>query len=360
MKARRILSTLVGVSFLGAALAFGFWPASQKPEPVSMPENIVRVEPVTFSVVQRQVLLSGITRAARRAVLSFTVSARMERRVVDIGDHVIRGQVLAILDVTQFDNAVDTAQAKRKELEIQLAQAERDRRRLAILVKDKVVPIKDYERVSATADALAAALQSTTAGLAEARRVRMEAELHAPFSGTVTAVHLESGEWAVPGLPVIEISGDGNIELEVDLPETVIGHLTKGQQVDVVLPFADDRHVSGRVDRLARAALSSGRLFPMVVVLDQADGVVPGMTAQLNLVVRTPPRLLVPVGAVVNPGASRPSVFVVQNDTAREVSVQLGGFHGDQVVVSGDLGEGDRVVVAGHTALATGKRVVVR
>ncbi len=157
MQARRMISTLIGMLLLGVALAFGFWPADPKPERSAMPENVVQVEPVIRSAVLRQIRLSGITQASRRAVLSFTVPGRMEARMVDVGDRVTEGMTLAILDVRQYDHAVASTQARKRELEIELVQAERDRRRLATLVADKVVSVKDFERVSTMADALAAA-----------------------------------------------------------------------------------------------------------------------------------------------------------------------------------------------------------
>lgn len=360
MRAHRIISMLVGGSLLATALAFGFWPGHPLSDASANPDNLVQVKPVALSVVARQVRMSGITRAARRAVLAFTVPARLSARPVEVGLHVVEGQLIALLDVRQFDNAVATASARKAELQAQLTQAQRDRERFAILNKEKVVPVGEFERVAASANRLQAALEAADAGLKEARRARTEAELRAPFDGTITAVRLEPGEWAVAGLPVVEISGDGIVELEVDVPETVIGHLTEGQGVEVVLPFADGKIVPGRIAALARAALSSGQLFPMVVSLEETAGVLPGMTAEAILSVPTPPRLLVPLAAVVNPGAGRPSVFVVAGDTAREVTVELGMFTGSDVSVNGDLAAGDRVVVAGHTTLADGKQVVVR
>jgi RND family efflux transporter MFP subunit len=360
MKAGRFISTLVGMSFLGSALAFGFWPQKQAKIPKDITANIVKVGRVTQSDIERQVRLSGITQAAEQAVLAFTMSARIDRRYVEVGARVARGDRLAILDVRQYDNAVASARARKTELEVRLAQAERDRRRFAVLRKDEVVPLKDYERVAADADSLRAGLQAATAGLQEARRIRSEAELRAPFDGIITAVYLEPGEWATAGQPVVEISGDGPVELEIDVPERFIEHLSTGQKVEVTLPFAADRRLQGQIVAVTRAALSSGRLFPVVVALPQTAPVIPGMTAEITLNVSLGAALSVPIDAIVNPGSSTPSIFVVAGEKARRVSVTLGPFSEDQVLVTGDVAAGDRVVVAGHTMLTDGARVVVK
>ena len=360
MKTQRFISFFVGGFFLAAALASGFWPSTENPVSSTPSKPVVRVEPVKRAVVHRQVRLSGITRAARRAVLAFSLPARMERRWVKVGDHVLAGTRIARLEIRQFDNAVASARAHRAQLQAQLDQALRDRDRFATLNREQVVSVGEFERMASTVQQLTAALQAAEVDLREALRARDEADLRAPFDGTITAVHLEAGEWATPGLPVVELSGKGPVELEIDVPETIIEGLSEGQRVDVYLPFANHKRVDGRLVALARAARESGRLFPMQLWLDESDGVLPGMTAEVLLTISMHPQLLVPVNAVVNPGATQPSVFVVSGEIIREVTVSVGQLEGGAVVVNGELTDGDLIVVAGHTALTDGQQVVVQ
>jgi RND family efflux transporter MFP subunit len=284
----------------------------------------------------------------------------MVERPVEVGDRVAGDDVIARLDVREFDNAVNSARAAVGELKARLAQARRDRQRFERLIKDGAAAVQDFEQASASEEALGASLQAARARLQEARRIRSEADLKAPFSGTITAVRLEPGEWAEPGRPVVELSGDSKFELEVDVPESVIGHVGEDDRVDVILPFVGGKKLKGRITAIAQAALSSGRLFPLVVALDPVPGLTAGLTAELTLTIRTQPKHLVPVGAILNPGTSRPSLFVVENGRARKVFVAIGSFYGDRVAVYGDLAKGDRVVVSGHTTLSDGKQVEVQ
>ncbi len=360
MKTSKIISTLIGLFILGTALAFGFLPEDRQPADNAIPLPIVKVGAVTTEATQREVRFSGITRAVEQAVLSFSVPARMVERSVEVGDRVAGGDVIARLDVREFDNAVNSARAAMVELKVRLAQARRDRQRFQRLVKDGAAAIQDFEKAGASEEALRAALQAAQARLQEASRIRSEADLKAPFSGTITVVRLEPGEWAAAGQPVVELSGDSKFELEVDVPENVIGRLGEGNQVEVILPFVNGKKIKGQVTAVARAALSSGRLFPLVVALDYFPGLTAGLTAELTLTIRTEPKHLVPVQAILNPGTSRPSLFVVENDRTRKVFVAIGSFYGDRVAVSGDLAKGDRVVVSGHTTLSDGKQVEVQ
>ena len=237
MKLNKIIRNLISISFLSTALAFGFWPDTDQPTKPTIQKAVVQVAEVAAESTHRQVRFSGITRSARHAVLSFTVPARMAVRTVEVGDRVAAGDVLAMLDVREFDIAVASRKARVAELKARLAQAERDWRRLDRLSGSGAAATKDTERAATAVEALQAALLAAESRLAEARRVRSEAELKAPFKGTITAVRLEPGEWADPGLPVVALSGDSEFELEVDAPETVIGRLKTGDAVTVVLPF---------------------------------------------------------------------------------------------------------------------------
>jgi RND family efflux transporter MFP subunit len=360
MKSTKIVSTLVGALLLAAALAYGFWPEPKGGKKSSLARASVKVATIVPETTRREVRFSGVTRAARRAVLSFVVAARVTARPVEVGDRVAAGDVLAVLDVREFDNNLAVARATANELRVRLAQAERDRRRYARLISDKAIAVKEFEQTDANADALRSALEAAEARLQEASRTRSEAILKAPFGGTVTAVRLEPGEWATAGQPVVELSGDGRIELEIEVPETVVGRLAESDRVNVHLPFLDDHMVTGRVKTVTRAALASGRLFPVVVELDPEPMLAAGLTAELILTLRTEPQLMVPAVAIVNPGSSRPSLFVIEGGRVREVFVELGSFDGDRVAVSGNLAAGDQVVVSGHTSLTDGKPVEVR
>lgn len=360
MKIGKFLSTLVGMSLLVSALAFGFLPDKPKPLPSKVPEAVVRVGSVESVSTRRQVRFSGIIRASREAVLSFAVSGRMVNRPAEIGDRVAGGDVLARLDVREFENAEAVAVAAEAEMRIRLTQARRDRDRMESLVRTRAAATQELERATSAADALEAGLLAAAARIREARRIRSEAELKAPFAGTVTAVHLEPGEWATPGQPVVALSGTGDLELEVEVPEGVIGRLREGDDVEAVLPLMGGRRVYGTVTSVTQAAPDRGRLFPVLVSLDTAQGLTAGLTAELILEVETRPRLLVPASAVVNPGSSRPTVFVVENGRVREVAVETGPFYGKRVTVSGGLRSGDRVVVSGNASLSDGKRVEVR
>ena len=117
--------------------------------------------------------------------------------------------------------------------------------------------------------ALGALSEAAAARLREARRLSAEGVLVAPFDGTVVAVGLQPGEFASPGVTVLEVAGDGAVEVEVEVPETFIESLRPGESVRVRLPLAG-REAAGTVTTRGAAAGGSLAAGDRVVVAGAA------------------------------------------------------------------------------------------
>lgn len=359
MRIKHHISLIVGFVFMGAAVVLWAMP-SDKPLPTDAADRLrVLLDTVQVAHTQRSARFAGVTQAKNRAILSFAVPARLLDRQIESGSKVTQGQVLARLDGREFKNAFDLAHATFSELKTQLAQAKRDRTRMELLAASDVVPVAQLEKVATQQSALESSLAAAAARLKESMRLLDEVVLKAPFSGTVTKVYIQPGEWAVPGQPAIELTGDGDIELLVQVPETMLDRVSKGQRVQVQLPFADNRQVPGRISSIAKAALTAGQLFPLKVELVDEPGVVAGLTAQLIIDLSTQGVLTVPLAAVVNPGASQPYLFTCDGGKVSRRTITIGGIIGDRIVVSGNLHEGDRVVISGQSQLTDGQYVEV-
>jgi len=352
---------LTGTAILGIALVI-----SARPEDVSHPAptaealpRAVRTDVVTLTDAGRTVRLAGVTRAADRASLAFTLPARVASRPVDVGDRVVAGQLVARLDDREYRLAEASAAASLAELDVRLEQARRDRDRAARLVAARAGTLEELEQLEAAATALQAARSAAAVRLDESRRRLGETRLEAPFDGTVTEVGLEPGEWASPGRMVVALSGTGPVELRVEAPESVRGSIVRGATVAVELPLVGGRS-GGRVASVAAAATGAGGLFPVVVELDPGPDVVAGLAAEVTLPLDAPPRLSVPLAAVLDRGSSRPAVLRVAGGRVERVEVVPDQVIGDRVALRPSaLSEGDRVAVAGHTSLVDGDAVEV-
>jgi RND family efflux transporter MFP subunit len=265
--------------------------------------------------------------------------------------------VIAGIDDKEFGNAVNMADASVNELSARVAQAERTFKRLNRLSRAGAASPEEMEQAETGLETLKAALTSARTRLGEARRILGESIIKAPFSGTVTDVFAEPGEWTGPGAPIVQLAGDGPVELRVEVPENTVTKLSIDQQVKVSLPYAEGKLVNGRIKYLARAASGEGRLFPVIISLEPDDQLFSGMTAELIIDIKAGDSIGVPVKSILNPGSSKPYIFCYKNRVVEKISVTLGALKGRKVIVKGNVSAGDLVVVAGHTMLSDGDRV---
>jgi membrane fusion protein, multidrug efflux system len=355
----RIAAAIAGALGLAAfALSAGAQPAPQSAA-AGQPPRAVRTALVAPVPADRSVTLYGITRAGDRAELAFEVGGRISDRAVEVGDTVAAGEVLARLDRGSLDHAARAADSRVRELDSRLRQLGRDRDRAAQLVAAGAGLPADLEGLEAELEAAQATRAGAEIELREARRRRSEAELVAPFSGVVTDVGVERGERAQPGVPVLALAGSGVVEVEIEVPESLVAKLTPGQLAEVTLPLGGGREIACRTRSVGRAAQRAGRLFPVIVACDEADGVAPGMSAEVRLRVPRTPALMVPAAAVLDPTGARSSIFVVDGELARRIEVTTGELVDEGVAVQGDLDQGAEVIVAGHAGLLDGDRIEV-
>ncbi len=370
------------IALVFLALAAGIYlagcgaPPEDTPQPSAVTMKRVEVTAVEAARESRELRFSGTTRAARRAQLAFSSSGRLVARPAEIGDRVSRGQLLAQLTDRELRNALVTTRATLAELSVRRAQSERDHARAERLAAAKAATSEELERTSAAKGALEAAEAAAGARLQEAQRRIDETRLVAPFAGTVTDVYFEPGEYTRAGTPVVSLSGDGEIEIEVEVPESVIPRIAAGDEVELRLPVLGDAPVTGRIESVGRTAAGPGRLFPVVATVAEAESLVAGATAELVLRLESDDALSLPVEAVVNPGGRRPAVFRVAGDggerRVEKVTVEVGSLlsesgaapeggrqYGALVIVRGELAAGDLVVTGGQRGLLDGETVEV-
>ena len=347
-----------------AIVTFGlvFWlsagPGATEPKKTrSLPK--VRTAKVSQSSAETEIRFSGVLRARQRATLSFAISGRMSQRLVNTGERVEAGQVVALLDPQPFDHALSSARAQVAELGARKDQAARDLKRVRELLASKAATREEFEKVSAALASLEASFTMAETATEEALRLKKEAVLRAPFSGFVTGVSLEAGEFAGSGAPIVNVSGSGHLELEVEVQESMLSHLNSGSRVALRLPFSDNREIWGAIRVTGPSSGSPGKLFPVIVDIEPGKDLIPGMTAELILPLHTREALAIPVGAVVNPGGSNPGVWRVRDGLVEKVPVAIGQLVDELVTIQGNLISGDHVVTGGFSGLVDGEQVEV-
>lgn len=325
----------------------------------SVAPRSVRVGEVQSQRSARELRISGITRASQRATLAFLVAGTLSERPVDLGQSVKAGEVVGRIYNPALGPAVAANEARVRELDSRLEQLDRDVRRSEELRDRNLISEQELERVRTDLSSTRASRDLALANLAEARNQLQESSLKAPFDGSVDGVFFEVGEYVAAGQPVMRLSGSGRIEVELEIPETLITRFLPGREVTLTLPFLDQRSVAGEVVHVGDAGGEAGGLFPVEIELEDARDLRPGLTAELVLQLSGASNMVVPLAAILDPGTGRPRVFRASGGRVEPVFVEVGQLYGDHVAVSGPLEPGDEVVITGLGSLTPGQAVEI-
>ncbi len=185
-------------------------------------------------------------------------------------------------------------------------------------------------------------------------------EIKSPISGTVTDIFYEKGETVSPGMPIMRIATLGRVIIEIEVGETEIPLLEKGQKAVVSAKSYPDQIFEGSVYTIALSTDPQKRNFNIEILIPNSDKKLkPGMFSIVELIInRIEGAVAVPADAVIRNGDSY-YVYVVQsNNTVKQVSIEPGVNDGEWIEVPSGISDGDVIVIEGHNRLKDGVKVI--
>ncbi len=327
----------------------------------------------------------GTVRSATTSVLGAQISGTVREILVKEGDHVRRGQVLAVLDDRSPRAQLEAAQAGVQEAAqgmaeveqaLQAALAERQfagatYRRYQGLLEKSSLSRQEFEGAEARYKAAVANVRAVEAKKKqlEARRAQAQAQhesaetvysysrLVSPIGGVVTAKSVDAGTLVMPGTPILTVEDTAHYRLEASLPERLLSKVRPGESVSVEL---DEGRFEGQVSEIVPAADVGSRTFLVKIDLPKECACRSGQYGRALFPVGEQKRLVVPRSALVQYGALE-GLFVVNVDGRVEYRlVKAGKDFGERVEILSGLAEGDRVATSQLERLREGARVELR
>lgn len=347
------------IGFLGVVVSVALGACSNGDDAPQAPRPVLVAHPVA-EAGRADVAYAGEVRAREESQLGFRVGGKLVRRLVDVGDRVHAGQVLAELDPGDLQLQTQATQAQLAAAQGELARAQADRARFAKLAQQQLVSRSALDAQNAAYAAAAGQVRAIRAQLDVARNQAAYAQLRAPRDGAIASRQAEAGQVVAAGQPVFVLAADSGREVAFAVPEIAVQDVHAGERVTVEPWSRPGARLTGTIREIAPAADPQTRTYAARATLADADAVALGQSVRVFLDGSAGGRTLsVPLAAVQRGPHGATAVWTVDQASKRLhlTPVRLGAWDEDRVPVLSGLRAGDWVVAAGGHLLREGEVV---
>jgi multidrug efflux pump subunit AcrA (membrane-fusion protein) len=349
-----------------------------------------------LSSAQNHLSIPGTLSPIEEASIFARASGYVRLRKVDIGDHVRRGQMLALIDAPDLDQQVDQARATLLQSESALGQVKAQlklatltRDRFRVLVDQGVVARQEGDTQEANYDVAAANVQASEstikanrANLDRLRRLQQYEHVEAPFDGIITARNVDVGTLisatgsgqgintpgansaaapgtsGTPGSEMFRVAQIKRLRVFVSVPEGYVPFVKAGQDARIESEALPEQKFMGKVTRTADSVDQNTRTLLTEVQIDNSkQELLPGMYVMVALLnMRVHPPVIVPADSLITRSQGT-QVAVVRDNTVHLQPVVVGRDYGSVTEILSGIQEGDLVVMTPNDLAREGARV---
>lgn len=317
--------------------------------------TFVEAEPSAIEDVERTLATVEAKWSARIAA---EVAATVETILVDAGDRVEPGMLLATLDSRDFEIEVARASANVRRLDTRIASTERDVARQRQLAERGHVSDAALDAAEAELAALREELEAARSELDRAQRNLERSSIRAPHGGTVAERLVSEGDYVTAGTVILEIPRADRLQVRIPVPEAAAQRLELGMPVRLSTVAAGNG-VTAEITQIQPRVTESSRTVTVVAEIDNPGGWRPGSSVNAEIVTETRRAIALPPTSVVRRAAGN-VVYVIEDGIARERPVSLGRRTSHWVEITEGVSAGDRVVVDGAGFMGDGTSVDAR
>ena len=310
--------------------------------------------------------LPGSAEALNTATLYARVNGYLKSRLVDIGDHVEAGQLLAVIDAPDLDAQLNQTRASLDQFRAALGIAQVTFDREKRLLEQKVVAKQEYDQSEATYNQAVANVKSAEASVQNLAAQQGFEKITAPFTGVITARFLDDGALITSGSGTTAPSIYTLVQLDIlrvfiYVPQSYVANLAVGQDVAVTAVDFPQQVFKGRLTRMAESLDPTARTERVEVDIPSEGGkLLPGMYLTIRFQVQQDePALMVPANTVDIRREGPRVALMTADGILKYRSVKLGRDFGKTIEIVDGLTGSESLVVNPNTDLVDGMKVEV-
>jgi RND family efflux transporter MFP subunit len=314
---------------------------------VKAPMSVKTLE-VSSGMVDNGQTYVGIVEEHEATAVSFTGMGVVKRILVNEGQAVSKGQLIAEMDDTQARNLLTGAEA-------QMAQANDAFERYKMLHDNGSLPEVQWVEIQSKVAQAKSQLEVARKNLADCRLI-------APVSGIIGKKLTGTGETALPSQAVVNILDISSVKVKVAVPEAEIGSVNANTQTTILVEAINGRYQGGRIEKGVQADALTHTYDIRINVVNDGRKLLPGMVATVRFATEgslADSSKMIPLTAVQKKSDGGLFVWTVGKDsTAHRTTVTIGQTQGNYVNIIDGLSIGDLIVTEGYQKLSEGTKVV--
>ena len=307
--------------------------------------NVITMELIPAMVMEK-LSLPGVAKPWVSLEVVSETRGKVVNKKITQGRHVNKGDILAVIDKSDYQNSFDSALASYE-------SAMATQKRLKALVK------KNFVTQSQLDDAVARA-KTSKAALDNAKLNLNRCTILSPMKGVVDRVHIENGTFLNSGDPVAQIIQIDKLKIEVGIPESDVDAVRKLKTFNMTIDALDGKTYTGEYHYLYNTTDSMARLYNLEIKVDNTDGqILPDMFVRVKIIKNQDPKgISVPMYSLVNHNKDI-GVYVEKDGIVRFRQLNTGFQDGWKTQIPKGLFSGEKVVVVGHRIIEDGEQVNV-
>jgi RND family efflux transporter MFP subunit len=341
--------------------------------------NIEKPVPVKIFDVRPDALanyleIGGNLEAQNDALIFCQVSDEMKKIYKPVGSQIKKGEIIAELENQIWKETLNQAEASLNSITARHEQVKSDYERYGRLFEERAISQQQWEKIRSAMQETEATMAQLKAAYQQANEQYLNTYIKAPFDGVVGSLYFDVGQMVTMGRPVAKIVNTDLMKARLNIPDIHINKLHLGQKVIATFPAVPDKEFIGIINQADPAIDPLSRTVEVEVIFQNKEqNLISGLYGlfKLELVQKTD-ILIIPEHAMIRrtqleidkrtgETSTRQQyfVFVVQNDTARQVEVIPGLESEQRVEIASGLESGDQVIIVGQKIVKDGRWVKI-
>ena len=297
---------------------------------------------------------------SQKTVLAFKYAGKIKSINFESGDFVKKGQVIAVIDDTDYKVNLDAFSKKYEAAKAVAQNAEQQFARAETLYRGDALAKKDYDNALMQRNVAISTFKEASAGLQNARNTLNDTKIVAPYDGYIDKKVVDVGTVVPEGGPVVSFISNEITDISVNASVRDIEYIKNAENISFKDSTSDKIYVL-KIKSVAQNPDSINLTYPVIFTfseLSENDKFLSGQTGTVTIVVKNKGKeeILIPINAVFEDKGS--NVYLFKDGKAIKTPIELGELREtDKISVVKGLKTGDKVIIAGVSKLADGDKV---